>query len=193
MTTRVILIRHGETEWTRNGRHTGTTDIPLTEGGRAAARQLAPLAAKAAVSLVLTSPLRRAHETCELAGLAARAQVDTDLVEWNYGEYEGLTTEEIQARNSGWLLFRDGCPGGERPDDVAARVDGLIARVQAVPGDVVLFGHGHLFRLLAARWLGLPPVAGSHFLLDPSTLSVLSQYRGIPAVKAWNAPLTFQP
>jgi broad specificity phosphatase PhoE len=193
MTTRAILIRHGETEWTLNGRHTGHTDIPLTEAGRAVARQLAPLAAKAKFSLVLTSPLRRARETCELAGLGSQARVDTSLFEWNYGEYEGLTTGEIQDRAPGWMLFRDGCPGGESPGEVAARADAVIARVHDESGDVALFGHGHLFRMLAARWLALPPVSGSHFLLDPSTLSVLSHYHGIPAVKAWNAPLTFQP
>jgi len=193
MTTRAILIRHGETEWTLNGRHTGHTDIPLTEGGRAAARQLAPLAAKVKFSLVLTSPLRRARETCELAGLGSQAQVDASLFEWNYGEYEGLTTSEIQDRAPGWMLFRDGCPGGESPGEVAARADAVIARALGQGGDVALFGHGHFFRMLAARWLALSPLAGSHFLLDPSTLSVLSHYHGIPAIKAWNAPLTFQP
>jgi broad specificity phosphatase PhoE len=188
---RAIVIRHGETAWTLTGQHTGRTDLPLTENGRQTARRLAPLAAKASFARVLTSPLRRARETCELAGLGARAEVDEDLIEWNYGDYEGLTSGEIAARTPGWMLFSDGCPGGESPQEVAARVDRIIARIRGVEGDVALFGHGHLFRVLAARWLGLPPVAGSRFLLDTATLSVLSHYRGIPALKGWNAPLEF--
>jgi broad specificity phosphatase PhoE len=190
---RAVLIRHGETEWTLNGRHTGSTDIPLTKNGRVAARQLAPLAADARFSLVLTSPMRRARETCELAGLAERAHAEPDLLEWNYGEYEGLTSQEIYARQPGWRVFTHGCPGGESPADVAARVDRVIARIRRVQGDVALFAHGHVFRVLAARWLGLPPEAGSDFLLDPATVSVLSHYRGVPAVKCWNAPLVFNP
>ena len=186
---RAFLIRHGETEWSLSGQHTGTTDIPLTENGRHAARQLEPLLRRAAFSLVLTSPLHRARETCELAGLGAQADVDATLSEWNYGEYEGLTPNQIRARVPGWMLFSDGCPGGESPSQVAARVDRIIARIRAIEGDVALFAHGHVFRVLAARWLGLPPAAGSHFLLDPATVSVLSHYRGVPAVKRWNAPL----
>jgi probable phosphoglycerate mutase len=190
---RAVLIRHGETEWTVNGRHTGSTDIPLTDNGRDAARHLAPLAAQARFSLVLTSPSRRARETCALAGLDDQAQSDANLVEWNYGEYEGLTAQEIYARHPGWRVFTDGCPGGESPAEVAERVDRVIARVRGVEGDVALFAHGHVFRVFAARWLGLPPAAGSHFLLDPATVSVLSHYRGHPAVKCWNAPLVFHP
>ena len=139
--------------------------------------------------MVLTSPLRRARETCELAGLGDQAQIEPDLIEWNYGEYEGLTSKEIHERQPGWMLFTDGCPGGEGPAEVAARVDRVIARIRAIEGDVALFAHGHFFRVFVARWLGLPPAAGSHFLLDPATVSVLSHYRGIPAVKGWNAPL----
>jgi broad specificity phosphatase PhoE len=190
---RAVLIRHGETEWTLNGRHTGRTDIPLTENGRDAAQQLAPLAAQARFSLVLRSPMRRAGETCELAGLGNQAEIDADLLEWNYGEYEGLTAQEIDARHSGWRVFTDGCPGGETPADVAARVDRVIARIRSVEGDVALFAHGHVFRVFAARWLGLPPAAGSHFLLDPATVSVLSHYQGTPAVKCWKAPLALFP
>ena len=190
---RAVLIRHGETEWTLNGRHTGRTDIPLTENGRDTAQQLAPLAAQARFSLVLTSPMRRAGETCGLAGLGNQAEIDADLLEWNYGEYEGLTAQEIYARHPGWRVFTDGCPGGETPADVAARVDRVIARIRSVEGDVALFAHGHVFRVFAARWLGLPPAAGSDFLLDPATVSVLSHYRGTPAVKCWNAPLAFFP
>jgi probable phosphoglycerate mutase len=190
---RAVIIRHGETEWTLNGRHTGRTDIPLTENGRDAARQLAPLAAQARFSLVLTSPMRRARETCKLAGLANQAEIDANLLEWNYGEYEGLTAQEIYAQHPEWRVFTHGCPGGDSPADVAARVDRVIARIRNVEGDVALFAHGHVFRVFAARWLGLPPAAGSHFLLDPATVSVLSHYRGHPAVKCWNAPLVFHP
>ncbi len=189
---RAILIRHGETQWTLSGQHTGITDVPLTEHGRDTARDLAPLAAKTRFALVLTSPLHRARETCALAGLADRAQIDPDLMEWNYGDYEGLTSNEIHERQPGWMLFADGCPGGETPADVAARVDRVIARIRGVEGDVALFAHGHFFRVFVARWLALPPTAGSHFLLDPATVSVLSHYRGIPAVKGWNAPLTLK-
>ena len=186
---RAFLIRHGETEWSLSGQHTGTTDIPLTENGRNVARQLEPLLKRATFSLVLTSPLRRARETCELGGLGAQAEVDANLIEWSYGEYEGLTPKQIHARAPGWMLFSDGCPGGESPSQVGARVDQLVARIRSVEGDVALFAHGHVFRVFAARWLGLPPVAGSHFLLDTATVSVLSHYRGIPAVKRWNAPV----
>ena len=190
---RAILIRHGETEWSLSGQHTGITDIPLTENGRDAARRLAPLLAKATFALVLTSPLHRARETCELAGLGEQAEVDADLIEWNYGDYEGLTPKQIQAKAPGWMLFSDGCPGGESPAQVGARVDRVIARIRSVEGDVALFAHGHVFRVFAARWLGLPAAAGSHFLLDTATVSVLSHYRGIPAVKRWNAPLELPP
>ncbi len=190
---RAILVRHGETAWTITGQHTGRTDIPLTERGRAAARDLAPLAAKATLALVLTSPLRRARETCELAGLGAQARLEPDLVEWHYGEYEGLTREQIDARKPGWRLFGDGCPGGESARQVAARVDRVIERIRAIDGDVALFAHGHVLRVLAARWVGLPPEAGRHLLLDPATVSVLTRFRGTAALKSWNAPLTFHP
>jgi broad specificity phosphatase PhoE len=190
---RAVLIRHGETAWTLSGQHTGVTDLPLTERGRAGARELAPLAAQASFTLVLTSPLRRARETCALAGLGAQAEVDANLIEWNHGEYEGLTPKEVHARDPRWMLFTDGCPGGETPAQVAGRVDEVISRVRSVEGDVALFGHGHFFRVFAARWLGLPASAGSHFVLDPATVSVLSHYRGIPAVKSWNAPTMLRP
>ena len=183
---RAFLIRHGETEWSLSGQHTGTTDIPLTGN---VARQLEPLLKRATFSLVLTSPLHRARETCELAGLGAQAEVDDNLIEWSYGEYEGLTPKQIHTKSPGWMLFTDGCPGGESPSQVGARVDQVIARIRSVEGDVALFAHGHVFRVFAARWLGLPATAGSHFLLDTATVSVLSHYRGIPAVKRWNAPL----
>jgi broad specificity phosphatase PhoE len=186
---RAILIRHGETAWSLSGQHTGSTDIPLTENGRELARQLAPLLGRTTFVRVLTSPLGRARETCELAGLAMAAEIDPDLTEWDYGEYEGLTPKQIHARAPGWIIFRDGCPGGESPEQVGARIDRIIARIRVVEGDVALFAHGHVFRVFAARWLGLPASAGSHFLLDPATVSVLSHYRGIPAIRRWNAPL----
>ena len=185
----IYLVRHGETEWSLSGQHTGITDIPLTENGRRVAKLFEPLFAKVSFALVLTSPLQRARTTCELAGLGEQAEIDRDLMEWNYGEYEGLTPKQIHAKSPEWMLFRDGCPGGESPEQVGARVDRVIARVRAVEGHVALFAHGHIFRVLAARWLGFPAAAGCHFMLDTATLSVLSYYRGIPAVKRWNAPL----
>jgi len=185
----VYLIRHGETEWSLSGQHTGITDIPLTENGRKVAKLLEPVLAKESFALVLTSPLERARKTCELAGLSAGAEIDPDLMEWNYGAYEGLTPKQIHAQAPGWMLFSDGCPGGESPEQVSGRVDRVIARVRAVEGHVALFAHGHIFRVFAARWLGFPATAGCHFLLETATLNVLSYYRNIPAVKHWNAPL----
>jgi probable phosphoglycerate mutase len=186
-TNDVWLIRHGETEWSRTGQHTGLTDLPLTDTGRRAARALAPVLARESFAVALTSPLQRARETCELAGLGDRVQVDSDLLEWNYGKYEGLTTAEIHERAPGWLLFTDGAPGGERPDDVECRVDRVIARARAAPGNVAMFAHGHVLRVLAARWLGWPVAAGRHFLLDTGTVNVLSAYHEAPAIKRWNA------
>lgn len=185
----VFLIRHGETAWSLSGQHTGNTDIPLTDHGEAVARLLAPVLADRDFSLVLCSPLLRARRTCELAGLGEQASIDPDLAEWNYGSYEGLTSSAIHARRPGWLVFRDGCPDGESPAEVGARVDRLIGRVRQNGGRVALFAHGHLFRVFVARWIGLPPSHGAHFLLDTATLTILSDYRGIPAVKCWNAPL----
>lgn len=185
----VYLIRHGETEWSLSGRHTGVTDIPLTENGRKVAGHLAPALAREAFATVLTSPLMRARQTCDLAGLGERAEIDPDLLEWNYGDYEGLTPAQIHALAPGWMIFRDGCPGGENAAQVGARVDRLIARVRAVKGNAALFGHGHIFRVFAARWLGLPPEGGCHFMLDTATLNILSYYRGVPAVKRWNTLL----
>jgi broad specificity phosphatase PhoE len=188
-TQQVYLIRHGETEWSLSTQHTGITDIPLTENGRKVAKLLEPVLAKETFALVLTSPLERARETCELAGLGERAEIDSDLMEWNYGQYEGLTPKQIHAQAPEWMLFNDGCPGGESPEQIGARVDRVIARVRAVEGHVALFAHGHIFRVFAARWLGLPATAGCHFLLDTATLNILGYYRGIPALKRWNAML----
>lgn len=187
--TEVVLVRHVETEWSLSGQHTGRTDIPLTAHGEEVARRLArPLAARRFRG-VLCSPLQRARRTCELAGLNGQAEIEPDLLEWDYGAYEGRTPAEIRAERPDWLVFRDGCPDGESPEQVAARVDRVIARVRAMEGPVALFAHGHLLRLLGARWIGLPPSGGAHFLLDTSTLTVLSWYRGEPAIRCWNAPL----
>jgi probable phosphoglycerate mutase len=183
----VYLMRHGETAWSLSGQHTGITDIPLTPNGRSLARRLAPALAGVTFELVLTSPLERARETCELAGLGACAEIDRNLMEWNYGEYEGLTPEQIHAKAQGWVIFRDGCPGGESPEQVAARCDAVIARVRAVEGPVALFAHGHIFRVFAARWLGFPAGPGIRFLLETATLSILSYYASMPAIKRWNA------
>jgi broad specificity phosphatase PhoE len=185
----LFAIRHGETEWSLSGQHTGTTDIPLTDNGRRLAERLQPVLAKETFALVLVSPMQRARETCELAGLGDKAVVDPDLLEWNYGEYEGLTPKQINEVAPGWLIFRDGCAGGEVPEQVGARVDRVIARAREIASDVALFSHGHVLRVLAARWLGLPAGAGRHFLLSTGTLSVLGYYHRIPAVKIWNGPL----
>src|SRR5499433_3026658 len=187
-TQRVYVVRHGETEWSLSGQHTGVTDIPLTENGRAVARRLRPILADQSFPLVLTSPLSRARETCELAGLSAHAVVEPDLKEWNYGEYEGLTPKQIRDKQPGWMIFRDGCPGGETPAQIGARVDRVIARIRDAPGNVALFAHGHVFRVLVARWIGLPAGGGQHFSLDTATLNVLGYYHDSPAVKIWNAP-----
>ena len=185
----VFAIRHGETAWSLSGQHTGTTDIPLTANGRRLGERLRPVLAREAFALVLCSPMQRARETCKLAGLGSKAVIDSDLVEWNYGEYEGLTRGQIHETAPGWLIFRDGCPGGEAPEQVAARADRVIARARATEGDVALFGHGHVLRVLAARWIGLPAGGGQRFLLDTGTLCVLGYYSDIPAVRVWNGPL----
>ena len=185
----VYIIRHGETEWSLNGQHTGVTDIPLTENGRTLAKVLQPVLAKESFALVLISPLQRARETCKLSGLGDQADVDTNLMEWNYGEYEGITSRQIHETVPGWLVFNDGAPGGETPEQIGARADHVIARVRSVRGVVALFAHGHILRVLVARWLDLPATAGRNFLLDTGTLNILSYYRGYPAVKTWNAPL----
>jgi broad specificity phosphatase PhoE len=185
----VLLIRHGETQWTLSGQHTGITDIALTENGRQVAARWRPLLTARSFELVLTSPLQRARETCELAGLGEQAQIDSDLMEWNCGRYEGVTSQQIRAERPNWMIFRDGCPEGETPQQVAARVDRVISKVRSVTGDVALFAHGHLLRVFVARWIGLEAIGGSHFMLDPATACVLTFYHGVPAIKRWNAPL----
>ncbi len=187
---KVYIVRHGETEWSISGQHTGITDIPLTENGRTQVKFLKPMLANEVFTLILTSPLHRARETCKLSGLGDTAEVDPNLMEWNYGEYEGVTSKEIHKTVPGWLVFNDGAPGGETPEQIGARADRVIQRVRAVQGNVALFAHGHIFRVLVARWLDLPATAGRNFLLDTGTLNILRYYRGYPAVKIWNAQLT---
>ena len=184
----VLVARHGETEWSRTGRHTGRTDVPLTDAGREQARALGERLAGRDLELVLTSPLVRASETCRLAGLGDAAQLRDDLMEWDYGEYDGMTTAQIRAERPDWFLWRDGCPGGETPDDVAARADRVVAEVREAAGDAALFAHGHVLRVLAARWIGLPPGAGAHLGLATATLGVLAWEREQPVIWRWNVP-----
>ena len=182
----VVLIRHAETEWSRNGRHTGRTDIPLDDGGRDAARSLPDRLAGWHFERVLVSPLRRARETCELSGLGRLAEVDEDLAEWDYGDYEGLTTPEILQRRPDWNLWRDGCPGGETPEQVATRADRVIARIARSPGDAAAFSHGHMLRVLGARWVELGPAAGGRLALSAGAISVLGHERATAVLALWN-------
>ena len=184
----VYLARHGETAWSISGQHTGRTDIPLTQRGERNARRLGERLKGMKFEKVLTSPLQRASRTCELAGFGGLAEVEPDLLEWNYGEYEGRRSVEIHAKRPEWRLFRDGCPGGESPGEVGARADRILRRVRAQKGDVLLFSSGHFLRVLAARWLGLEPAAGRLFLLSTASLSALSYEHSVsePAVRLWD-------
>ena len=184
----VSLARHGETAWTLSHQHTGISDLPLTPNGEAEAGRLGELLARRTFAAIFTSPLRRAVQTCELAGFGSLAVVDPDLTEWNYGAYEGRTTTEILAERPGWQLFRDGCPDGESPRQVGTRANRVIRRVRAFPGDVLIFSSGHFLRVLAARWLGLEPVGGRLFLLSTASLSALSYEHNLsePAIRLWD-------
>ena len=184
----IYLARHGETAWSLSGQHTGLTDLPLTENGEDAARRLGERLKGVAVAKVFTSPLQRAARTCELAGFGAVVQVDPDLVEWNYGKYEGLRTSEIRQMRPDWQLFRDGCPEGETLDQIGARADRVVSRVRAQNGDVLLFSSGHFLRVLAARWLGLEAAAGKYFVLGTTSLSALGYEHGLsePVIRRWN-------
>ena len=184
----VFLARHGETEWAITGQHTGLTDIPLTERGERNAVSLGKRLAGLKFAEVRSSPLQRATKTCELAGFQPVAHPDPDLVEWNYGDYEGRKTVDIRAERPDWFLFRDGCPGGESVEAVGTRADRVIAHLRGIDGRVLLFGHGHFFRVLAARWLGLPPGDARHYLLGTAALSVLSYEHNPeePVIKLWN-------
>jgi broad specificity phosphatase PhoE len=179
------LVRHGETEWTVSKKHTGRTDIALTPDGERQARSLEPVLAQHVFAAVFTSPLQRAQQTAALAGFED-ARVDEDLHEVDYGEYEGLTTPEIRKERPDWLLWRDGSPGGESMDEVGARADGVLERLEAVDGDVLVFGHGHFSRILGARALGLPPSEGRLLILGPGSISAIGQEHGARAIKHWN-------
>jgi len=184
----VYLARHGETAWTLTGQHTGRTDLPLTERGELNARRLAERLSGIEFAKVFTSPLRRAMRTCELAGFGAVAATDPDLVEWDYGQYEGRRTVDIHRERPDWQLFRDGCPGGESPLDVAARADRVVRRVRAVAGNVLLFSSGHFLRVLATRWVGIEPINGRFLVLSTASLSTLGYENSLsqPAIRLWN-------
>jgi broad specificity phosphatase PhoE len=185
----LYLIRHGETEWSRAGRHTGSTDLPLTKQGEAMARRLRSLLANLAFAQVLSSPMQRARATCDLAGLGAQAEISVDLSEWDYGNYEGRSSAEICLETPGWNVFRDGCPGGETPEQVSARADRLIAGLRASNANIALFSHGQFGCALAVRWIGVAIVEGQHFALDPASMSILGPKPGhphIPVISQWN-------
>jgi len=189
----VVLVRHGETEWSRAGRHTGRTDVPLTEHGRAQAEAVGGALRGRELGLVLTSPLGRALETCRLAGFGDRAELRDELMEWDYGAYEGRTTTEIREERPGWTLWGDGVLEGETVEQVGARVDRVLDEVRSLEGDALLFAHGHVLRVLTARWLGLDPDAGRLFALDPATLSTLGHERETAVIQLWNEAVLPRP
>jgi broad specificity phosphatase PhoE len=182
----IVLVRHAETEWSLSGRHTGLTDLPLTEHGRAVASGLAPRLQKRRYGLVLVSPSRRARETCELCGLSEGAVVCDDLHEWDYGDYEGLTTAQIHKQRPGWSLWRDGCPNGETAPMVGARADAVIVRLRDGGGDAAVFSHGHMLRVLGARWIELSAQQGANLMLATGTISVLGHEHGTRALAGWS-------
>jgi probable phosphoglycerate mutase len=184
----IYLARHGETAWSLTGQHTGVTDLPLTERGERNAARLGERLAGLVFAKVLTSPLQRAARTCDLAGFGTVAEIDRDLVEWNYGDYEGLRTAEVHATRPNWDLYRDGCPNGESPEQIGVRADRVVNRVRTIKGNVLIFSSGHFLRALAARWLGLEPVAGKFFMLNTASLSALSYENDLshPAIQFWN-------
>jgi broad specificity phosphatase PhoE len=184
---RIFIVRHGETEWSLSGQHTSSTDLPLTAAGREQVSGLIPALTAERFNLVLSSPLRRARETCELTGFAGVAQTCADLREWEYGDYEGLTTPEIRTRDPHWDLWRDGCPGGELPAEIGARVDRVLAQFAEVDGDGLAFAHGHVLRVLTARWLEMEVAAGAHFKLAAGAVGVLGYERETPVLDRWNA------
>jgi len=185
-TQEVWLVRHAETEWSRSGRHTGRTDVALTEEGRERARALGEVLSRRQFAVVLTSPLDRARETAALAGLGELAQLREDLLEWDYGDYEGITTPDIRAERPGWYLWRDGVPNGESADEVAARCDRVIDELVAAPGDVAVFAHGHVLRALSARWVEQPVAFGGRLYLATGSLSVLGFEREVRVIRSWN-------
>jgi broad specificity phosphatase PhoE len=182
----VWLVRHAETEWSRSGRHTGRTDVPLTDPGRERARELGARLRDRSFSLVLTSPLARARDTADLAGLGARSQVREDLLEWDYGEYEGITTREIRETRPEWYLWTDGVPGGETAEEVGARCDRIVEEILGVDGDVAIFAHGHILRALGARWVEEPVSFGGRLYLTTGSLSTLGFEREVRVIRLWN-------
>ncbi len=193
---RLYLIRHGETLWSLSGQHTGRTDIPLTAHGEDMARELGQRLKGIAFTRVLTSPRQRAIRTCELAGLGQGAEIEPGLAEWDYGDYEGKRSADIRKERPDWTIFRDGCPGGEMPSDVALRVDRLIARLSLLDGNVALFSHGHLGCVLATRWIALPILEAQHFSLDPASLSILgtaANHPGVRVIVLWNFSSALMP
>jgi broad specificity phosphatase PhoE len=189
MVDKIYLIRHGETAWSRSGQHTGSTDLALTETGEEQARRLRLVLDGTPFAQVWVSPLQRARRTCELAGLGAQARVQSSLREWDYGEYEGLTSSQIRARHADWDVFRDGCPGGESPEQVCTRADAMLAAMREIPGSVAVFSHGHMLRALAVRWIQLPVQCGARFGLGTAALSLLGvahQDVHEPTIERWN-------
>ena len=191
--SRLYLMRHGETAWSLSGQHTGRTDIPLTEQGEQDARKLAERLRAVRFSRVFTSPLQRARRTCELAGLGDVAEIEPDLAEWDYGDYEGQRPVDIRKARPDWNVFRDGCPGGESPAQVSGRADRVIARLRMLEGDIAIFSHGHFGRVLAARWIGLELRQAQHLLLSTASVSILGYEHNVaevPAIVSWNAVST---
>lgn len=189
MSLTIYLIRHGQTQWSLSGQHTGQTDVPLTEEGEIQASRLAPILNAIEFSAVFISPLKRARRTCELAGLARRSRIDPDLVEWNYGDYEGLTSNQILKKNPGWNLFEDGAPRGESAEEVSERADRLIERLGVHTGNVALFSHGHFFNALATRWIGLPILMAEHLELSTCSISTIgfsAHHPEVRVISGWN-------
>ena len=187
MAHEIYIARHGATEWSKSGQHTSHTDLPLLPEGEEQARALGSKLSGGAFSLVLCSPLRRARDTCDLAGFGEVAEITEDLVEWDYGEYEGLTTPRIREANPSWSLWRDGCPGGEFPPQIGRRVDRVLERFAAVEGNVLAFAHGHVLRVLAARWLEMEVSAGARFKLEAGSLGILGHERDTTVIERWSA------
>ena len=189
MNSTIYLIRHGETEWAKNGRHTGRTDIALTDTGREHAGFLLPIFDEVKFTRILSSPLQRALETAKLAGLTSRVESDKELLEWDYGDYEGLTTQQIRDRVPGWSIWTHPCPNGETIDQISQRAGRVVATLRSSPGNVAIFSHGHFLRVLVSRWIGLSADHGSRFLLGTSTLSILGYENELPVINTWNGPL----
>jgi broad specificity phosphatase PhoE len=190
---RIYLVRHGETEWSRLGKHTGKTDLPLLPQGEVDAQRVRPRLEKLTLETVISSPRLRARRTCELAGLLGRATIDDDVAEWDYGNYEGLTAEEIAAGRPGWSIYRDGCPGGESAEEITVRADRVVARLSRMSGNVAVFSHGHFLRILTARWLGWPIASAQNLLLSTASLSILGFNHGRrerPVIILWNETQT---